>query len=273
MCIAILNTKGQISKSTLKNCWNANLDGAGMAWPEKGHIKTYKQMKNFKEFYREYEATRKRLPDVNMLIHFRISTHGKVNETNCHPFLVNDRLGFIHNGIINSPTLPTSADFSDTFLFNQVILKKLPKDFIKNEAICDLLSKFIGYSKIVLLDASNDWVILNESSGIWDGDNWFSNTSYMPKLVYTKQDDAYWRNYDRNFDDWLKESEPTPKTVTTVEYCGCCDEVAPSLEYVPDYDIEMCPSCVKNYIYGEDDLEDFKKEDEDDKHYKRQIWS
>ena len=50
----------------------------------------------FKEFYKEYKPH----GDKQVLIHFRIKTHGPIDKNNCHPFLVNNSLGFIHNGII-----------------------------------------------------------------------------------------------------------------------------------------------------------------------------
>jgi len=185
MCIAILNTKGLISKKTLKNCWENNPDGAGLAYPEAGAMKTYKELKDFKSFYKHYADVRTRLPDnVNMLIHFRIATHGKINETNCHPFLINKNTAFIHNGVISNSKMGTSPDFSDTYLFNQTILKKLQSNFIANEAILNLLASYIGGSKLVFLNGNNEWSIVNEKSGIWDKDNWFSNTSYEEDMYY-----------------------------------------------------------------------------------------
>jgi predicted glutamine amidotransferase len=259
MCIAILNTKGTISKKTFKTCWINNPDGGGLAYSDKGKVKTVKELKCFKQLYKSYLDIRQAQPDANILIHFRIATHGKINETNCHPFKVNSNLAFIHNGMIYGKGLEISSEFSDTYLFNQVILKKLPQNFIKNEAILKLLEEYIEYSKIIFITGGNDWAILNENLGFWDGDNWYSNKSYkpQPKLIYSQPlanqhkknyfnyaDREFWK--DNNIKDWLSESETyNPKE----NYCECCNESSTNTKYVSEYNIEMCQKCIDQYVY------------------------
>lgn len=244
MCIAILNTANLIDKNTLKTCWNNNNDGAGLLYPERNKVHVFKELKSFKVFYREYVSVRNRLPEANILIHFRISTHGKVNETNCHPFLVNEKLGFIHNGIINSEHLPISPDFSDTYLFNQIILKKLPANFIDSEAVLSLLEKYIGYSKIIFLDSKNNWQILNENSGIWNGENWYSNSSYIPYVYTAPKVPLYSKNdYLGKYDSWN-----IPEYKHEAIYCDCCNEITTETKYAPNFNIDMCPSCYDTFI-------------------------
>jgi len=250
MCIAILNTAGTISKKTFKECWNNNPDGGGMAYTDKGKVKLFKELKCFKPLYKQYIQVREENPEANILLHFRIATHGKINETNCHPFLVNKNLAFIHNGMIYGNGMPESHEFSDTYLFNQTILKKLPQNFTSNEAILKLLSEYIGYSKIIFLNGKNEWAILNEDAGIWDGDNWYSNKSYKPapKLVYSAipvTPGRYLDYKDKNF--WDEGEVYQPIYNKKMNYCECCDESGKT-QFVSDYNIEMCEKCIKQYV-------------------------
>jgi len=179
MCIAILNPNNVIlEKETLKNCWENNGDGAGLLWVENGNLKTYKAMVSFDKLFNKYLEIRKSkyTKDSQVVIHFRISTHGKVNRTNCHPFIVSNELGFVHNGIISK--VERNAEFSDTYMFNQLFLKALPKDFYTKQVYHDLIESYIGSSKLLFLDKNNDAYIINESMGVWDLGCWFSNTTY-----------------------------------------------------------------------------------------------
>lgn len=253
MCIAILNTKGTINKKTFKNCWDNNPDGGGIAYAENGKVKLFKELKCFKQLYKQYVEVREANPEANILIHFRIATHGKINETNCHPFKVNNNLAFIHNGMIYGKGLETSREFSDTYLFNQTILKRLPQNFLKNEAILKLLEEYIGFSKIIFLTGGNDWAILNENDGHWMGDNWYSNNSYKgkPKLIYSSALNKITSNNIKNYNDRIFwEDTLTPKEIYNPKenYCECCNESAPT-KYVSEYNIEMCQKCINSYIY------------------------
>lgn len=169
---------GKLSKEILSTCWRNNEDGAGMAYARKGELTIVKELHSFDAFYARYEAVRDAMPKANILLHFRIRTHGLVNEENCHPFWVNNGLVFAHNGII--PNVGHSAKESDTIAFNREILQKLPEDFVYNDAIRGLLLERIGYSKLVFLTASNEYYIVGEKRGEWSERNWFSNSGYKP---------------------------------------------------------------------------------------------
>lgn len=251
MCIAILNTKGKLTEQTFANCWANNPHGGGIAWASGGKVHTFKEMKSVKIMYDKYVELRDQFPDANLLIHFRIATHGRINETNCHPFKVNNKLAFIHNGMISSPALGNSPDFSDTYLFNQLILQKLPKNFIHNEAILSMMSDFIGYSKLIFLDSNNDWCIVNESMGIWDGENWYSNDSYLdlPPIIDKgrgkgksgKSQNVYYYDDISDIDDELIY-EPLEHS-----HCDCCQETGVTTHYIPEWQMEMCKGCIDEW--------------------------
>lgn len=207
MCIAILNTKGTISKDTLLTCWNNNNDGAGMIYTTlNNELKTYKELTNFEKFYNEYKKQRKANKDSNFVLHFRIATSGKIDLNNCHPFKVNKNLAFVHNGMIDIE--PLSNAVSDTFTFNESIIKNLGNNFLYNEAIIRLIETYIGYSKLIFLNSFNEAFIINEELGVWDKDNWYSNTTY--KTI--KQTKAYNYGYAQYYDGY-----------NVGDVCDCCE--------------------------------------------------
>lgn len=228
MCIAIYNNKDLLTKKTLQNCWNSNDDGAGMLWVQDGQLQVYKQLKSFKAFFKQYQDVRKVTDKV--VLHFRIRTHGVVDERNIHPFIVDETVGFVHNGIIQEFSYGVS-EFSDTWHFNE-FLKDMPKNFTKSNSVMTLISEFIGsYNKLIFMSNDNEVTIVNEKAGYWDGESWFSNKSYLDptlryyghKLQTTKTTNANvdysskdWNDYYNTFDDeYVNPSD-------TLGYCLDC---------------------------------------------------
>ena len=176
MCIAIMKSANKkISKSTLRRCYDANPDGAGFMYAEDKELIVNKGYFTFKEFYKEYKPH----GDKQVLIHFRIKTHGPINKDNCHPFLVNSGLGFIHNGIISGYG---SSIKSDTIEFNEAILQKIVSKHGNNslfdDPMVELIENVIGYSKLVFLDRHGNYTIMNEKKGNWNDGVWYSNMSW-----------------------------------------------------------------------------------------------
>ena len=165
----------KISKSTLRRCYDANPDGAGFMYAEDKQLVVNKGYFTFKEFYKEYKPH----GDKQVLIHFRIKTHGPIDKDNCHPFLVNSGLGFIHNGIINGYG---SNLKSDTIEFNETILQKIVAKHGNNslfdDPMVELIENVIGYSKLVFLDRHGNYTIMNEKKGNWNDGVWYSNMSW-----------------------------------------------------------------------------------------------
>lgn len=246
MCIAILNAKDVLTLKTFKTCWSANPDGAGLAYYDGENIQMIKEMKSVKVFYDKYLIIRKQYPNIDIAIHFRIATHGRINVTNCHPFKVNRKTAFIHNGMITH--LEKHPEFSDTYLFNESIVKQLPANFIHNTAIIEMLGNYIGYSKLVIISGENA-VIVNEQLGQWDGGNWYSNSSYKPykEVSYKKASE-----YKYSYKDWGDIDSPKmiydQKSKTMIEekapqICDCCTSVVSSTKYNREFNAHICHSC------------------------------
>ena len=176
MCIAIMKSENKkISKTTLQRCYESNPDGAGFMFAADKELTVKKGYFTFKEFYKEYKPHENK----QVLLHFRIKTHGPIDKNNCHPFLVNSGLGFIHNGIISGYG---DNKQSDTIDFNKSILQKIVAKHgnmgLFDDPMVELIENVIGYSKLVFLDRHGNYRIMNEDKGHWNNGVWYSNNSY-----------------------------------------------------------------------------------------------
>jgi len=182
MCIACLSPEGVIIPvEYLEESFRSNPDGAGFAYAENEQLHIEKGFMSFDEFYSAYKPHEEKAAAV----HFRITTHGNTDAENTHPFSVGKNLCMIHNGIINAVDRPDKTK-SDTYWFNQKILVPVYKRdsrFIFKEHFKDLITEYIGYSKLVFLNNKGHYTIVNENKGHWDEGVWYSNTSYKPRKV------------------------------------------------------------------------------------------
>jgi len=267
MCIAISNSAGSTLKQEwIKNSWDNNGDGAGLLWLENGKLNIFKEMTSFIRFWEKYLEVRTSCPESNMLLHFRISTHGKINHTNCHPFLVDDTIGFIHNGMIHQ--VERHTEFSDTFMFNELILKNLPKEFQYNPAICELLHEYIDSSKLVFLDTNNEVTIINEKAGHWVGSDWFSNSSYaqvnnwydyggVKKYKTAGYTTPTTNTSQSKWNDWRDWEEVQQSTGETCKECGIA-LVTGEVDYCIMCEEEKLLKSETDHGYG--DVDDFDYE-------------
>jgi hypothetical protein len=179
MCIAILNKNSVLPIETIKNSFENNPDGAGLCAIIDGKLTYHKELnpKNYKGFYKIYAYYRS-LTDLPMLLHFRIGTSGIKDERNIHPFPINRNMALIHNGMLSYNVI--NKDFSDTWHFTQLLksLKSPARLLNKNSIEYQMFSAFSKGSKIALLHTSGEFSIMNENSGKWDADNWYSNETY-----------------------------------------------------------------------------------------------
>jgi predicted glutamine amidotransferase len=177
MCVIIYKKpEGVITRRTLKQCWNANDDGAGYMWADSGTLWVQKGFMTFRSFYKTYRMAERAFPNASFVIHMRIRTSGRVDDYNCHPFKINSKVGFAHNGILTDYS-HADSNKSDTALFCKQTLAKLPEDFINNAAYRMLIDSFCTreVSKMVFLGSDGAVFIANESMGTWNRNIWFSN--------------------------------------------------------------------------------------------------
>ena len=192
MCLAIFKPANKkVLKFQMENAFDSNDDGAGFAYPLNGKVVIEKGFFKFEDFWKAIVPHM----DKPMAIHFRWSTHGKVDETNCHPFQVNDELAMIHNGVISGIDI-VDEDKSDTRTFVDDYVKPINKGnprFIYTEYGKRTLKACIGASKLVFINKKGKAVIVNESAGHWNGDVWYSNDSYKQvKVRYSQFTSPYY---------------------------------------------------------------------------------
>ena len=152
-------------------------------------------------------------------IHFRYATHGILNLTNTHPFVVTKGLCMMHNGVM-SEFGDLNKDWSDTKNFVEYFLKPYVEkegiDVVKTEDFKKDLEKVIGPSnKLLFIDKDFNFTIINEKAGVWKEGCWLSNsysveppystyyTTYAPKdgtAGKTNKYDDYMYDYDYDYD-------------------------------------------------------------------------
>jgi hypothetical protein len=244
MCIAIYKPEDKIlSQATLKECYDSNPDGAGFMYAQNKKLHIEKGFFSYDSFYKAYKEHEHK----QAVIHFRIKTHGKIDTTNCHPFAVNNAIGFVHNGIINGFG---DSNHSDTIGFNNAILQPLVHKWgnlaLFQDPIIDLIEGRIGYSKLVFLDRHGNHKIMNEGKGVWDDGVWYSNNSYKPYVAPVTS--PLWTNEEYSYGNWrkpvatYKANVPAPKVAEQALTVGTMVEL---LEDVAD------PATLKVYETGE----------------------
>ena len=226
MCIAIYKPEGKIlSQATLTECYDSNPDGAGFMYAENKKLHIEKGFFSFQSFYDAF----KKHENKQTVLHFRIKTHGKIDTTNCHPFAVNNAIGFVHNGIISGFG---DANHSDTIGFNQSILQPLVSKWgnlaLFQDPIINLIEGRIGYSKLVFLDRHGNHKIMNEHKGEWDDGIWYSNNSYKPYVApittYDWKDSKY--DWKKNVTTIRNVALPKPKLIAIGALVELLEDIA-----------------------------------------------
>jgi glutamine amidotransferase len=235
MCVIAYQQPGaEVSGNKFRRCWDKNSDGGGLSYIEEGKVVISKGYFDMKEMLGEYRKQRELHPDSPFILHFRIATHGAINEENTHPFYVRDDLVLAHNGILSNFG---SDELSDTRDYIDSVLKNLPNGWEDNEALVWLVENSLGYSnKFCLLRADGEAIILNESAGEWVDDVWYSNSSWKKYKKYGKnthslvpaktvgklEETKHWFDIDEQYAEYEDE------------LCAYCDH---TLDY---YDAEWC---------------------------------
>ena len=238
MCIAIVKPQGtEISDEYLKNCFDNNRDGAGIAYAKDGKLYIIKGIFDKNTFIKAVRKAEK-LAEGDMLIHCRISTSGKIDKSNCHPHIVNNSVVMIHNGILDID-VPKKSKVSDTVIFIEKYLKKLKRDFVKDECIMNLIELAIGSNnKFAFLNNKGESFICNYKAGIVENGIWYSNDTY-----------SY------GYGDFLLQDE-------SLEICTYFQDLIENLDYEELYELGNSPLInMKDYTLEAFSLEKFKNTD------------
>lgn len=260
MCLLMV-TLGEIpSIDYLYNASENNPDGFGFAVNHGDRIVTGRSMKHERLIERFIDEMKKSHNPVGMF-HSRYTTHGTTTLENNHPFRVDGRKDTVlaHNGML--PITPRAGDNrSDTRIFAEDILGSIGLEQLDTRTGFDNLENFIGASKVAILtnapELRDSVYILNEHMGDWEGDIWWSNSTY--KWSYNSYDKGYkyggyystdtqawsdeigggnWWN-DPN-DEYVKLSSVSNETWSCMT---CLHEV--TIEEIKEGMCDVCSSCL-----------------------------
>jgi len=174
MCLIIVTTpQTKFSKADLSDYARSNSDGFGAMWHENGKIQIVRTLD-----MGDVPAITRSLEGKEAALHWRMATHGNVSEANTHPFVVNDSLAMMHNGVLScQPKLGDPR--SDTAIFAQDIMPKFLAPAKRSHVLPEdikPLDKWIGLSnRLVFLDGHGKITIVGEGKGIRHKGAWYSN--------------------------------------------------------------------------------------------------
>lgn len=211
MCLIITGSANQVrntllgTKGLLEDIYQSNSDGVGVMYRNRRGLRIIKVVP---KHVAQVEYMLRHLPDDdrNLAIHFRMTTHGKTNLDNCHPYdVVPGRVAMMHNGVLacGNDKDPTR---SDTYHFIEEYLKEVvaeaPK-VVHRKGLIEVLGDFIGNSnRFVFMDDDGEMSIVNRDTGVEykEGGLWFSNTyAWNPSRLlkgYRSNVYRHWRDED-----------------------------------------------------------------------------
>lgn len=173
MClIMVQNSENNLNKKEFDYVWSQNPHGAGFMWSDgkKLRIKKFLKCAEAWSCYEKIVTLKRKGPIV---IHWRWATHGDRNLANCHPFATaNGEVAVAHNGILEAEDI---KGMSDTRVWIETVLFGRSRKNIMDIEFCEHQEEYLGTSKLVFLDYTGDYRILNEYMGLWMGQDWFSN--------------------------------------------------------------------------------------------------
>lgn len=176
MClIAYLPKNLEIDGLALDIALRKNRDGAGIMWSDGDRLLVDRGLSSAKDIL-EALIDLRRFPRI---LHLRHATNGDVCADNTQPFVINDKLGVVHNGIIDVPcTVPWR---SDTWHFVETRLKPLyaryGPELLRQEELLTSLSKELDWNTMVMLTSQSKVVVVNEQNGEWHRGVWYSSVT------------------------------------------------------------------------------------------------
>ena len=208
MCIIATKAKGinNINWKYLENCFKHNNDGAGYmyACQKLPYVQIKKGFMKWGDFEKALKADIKKygLKNLDLVLHFRIGTHGTNSPENTHPFKISNKikdlrllntttdLGVCMNGILYDVDMDKNATHSDTMEYIKTALysfKSISNEFLTNQMI-NYIDKTTGVK----------WAFLSAKNGITkigtfnDCDGWsYSNYSYLERDYYSLKNYNY----------------------------------------------------------------------------------
>lgn len=198
MCIIVYKpvNKMMVDETTIETCYENNPDGAGYMIRElNGSIKIRKGFMDVESLKKSLNRERN-IEQTEMVLHFRIATHGSIKKGNCHPFPISrsipelrkvshNKLNYAiaHNGIIQGYSSKNKYNLSDTMQLSKKLVAMIHEPGKMKKYLSGIHSRFIVFlPKETII--TGDWI---EEDGIK-----YSNSSYMPDTYGMCQINKYY---------------------------------------------------------------------------------
>ena len=249
MCVIIHKPAGiQLGKSSsdllriLQDAAAMNRDGFGIqAWDKQSGGKLVTNWKHATDQAKILEVAYTNLDrvDLEVVAHWRLATHGEIIEANCHPFPINSKLSFFHNGVLSGfGSVQKGREKSDTLDFVESVLrpqfgrwrskpsewhsKLLAKHSLGQRfAVTNHRGEVWRFGSWVEQDGvwySNDW-LLGEPRWVnsWQRGSWRDRRDELDCLDAAAAD----RDYDEDLEDELEWDEELHEYVPVVKSVQC----------------------------------------------------
>lgn len=251
MCVVVYKPVGVNfpSMDILKNCFDRNRDGAGFMYADGDMVHIHKGYMSWNEFEHAIKPYTEN-KDLPFVMHFRIATHGGINQAMTHPFPlakstkklgkldIDTAVGIAHNGII--PMCDGTDKLSDTAQFVKEYMTLLINNpqYYKNPKLCDIIEELIC-SKMCILSNDMHAEILGKGWSIVD-DVYYSNDSYLGysykknqahQVFYDTPYRSWYDTYTEEYSDVVCEMCGKPitdnswKMIDNVLMCSECEEI------------------------------------------------
>lgn len=212
MCIIAIKPAHHkmIDESIIETMFQNNPDGSGYMYSYNNKVHIEKGFMTLKELLNSLDNLKKKvnIEEIPLVLHFRISTSGKVDGATCHPFPVTSdlnalrkthvitNLGMAHNGVIYDFEEKKSI-YSDTQLFvNKCVsyLYDMNHKFLHDDRTRNLFEPIINGSRLAFLDRHGN--IYRYGEWCEDDGIFYSNEGYIPwQARYYHYDSSYYDNY------------------------------------------------------------------------------
>lgn len=198
MCLlTVLDPGAMPDMSALEYGAMANPDGHGYAIITRRNNLIVRRGMDPDIMLMAFEHDRRHHLDGPAIFHSRIATGGVVDKSNCHPFYVGQdrRTVLAHNGILFQPHKGDHR--SDTRILASVLLpKKWP--YLDSRKCARSFEKYLGlFNKVAILTTDPGYrkqsYLFGAENGWWEGNIWYSNTSYLPPVP------PKWEAWDTGF--------------------------------------------------------------------------
>lgn len=216
MCLIVdLQPHVSFPTSQLERACDINKHGYGIAYLEKGRVKTIRSLKQPND-PQEVADHLKRLEKKRVWLHLRHATVGKVSEENNHPLVVLTKekdgrdLLFMHNGTLwDFDPKAFNKDLSDSAWFCESFVRPLAlrfaawmpdRSFLADDMFQRLISKYINLdSKMVFFDNMGGTLHVNRPRGKEFTGYWTSNEYSFDKNHQRSSDRTSYGSHGQNY--------------------------------------------------------------------------